>query len=68
LGQPQSFFLKSPQRKPFLRLRFITVLDSVEEAEMVVFLRDTVFSACVSNEKQEIRMEKRISFFIFSFE
>jgi hypothetical protein len=57
--------LKIPQRKPFLRLRLITVLDSVEEVEMVVFERDTVFSACVSNEKHEINMEKRMSFFMY---
>jgi hypothetical protein len=40
-------------------------LDSVEEAEIVVFERDTVFSACVSNEKHESNMEKRMSFFMY---
>lgn len=67
-GQPQSFFLKIPQRKPFLRRRFITVLDSNEAVEMVVLVFVTNVSACVSTEKQVIRTLKISNFFIFSFE
>ena len=63
-GQPQSFFLKSPQRKPFLRRRLINVLDSVEVTEIVVFLTDILLSACVSTCKQDKSMVRIMNFFM----